>query len=72
MLNIQGDAVVSTFEEPDLGDIDALNYIGFSAGLQYPFSAGPLTLIRPCTLRAEARSPPSRAPRLDPLMTNQG
>lgn len=37
VINAQGQAVLTTLEKPDLGDIDDLNYVGFSAGLQYRF-----------------------------------
>ncbi len=37
VLNGQGQVVLSTLKKPDLGDIDDLNYVGFSAGLQYRF-----------------------------------
>jgi opacity protein-like surface antigen len=37
VLNAQGQVVLTTLEKPDLGDIDDLNYVGFSAGLQYRF-----------------------------------
>ena len=37
VINAQGQAVLSTLKEPDLDDIDDLNYLGFSAGLQYRF-----------------------------------
>jgi hypothetical protein len=37
VLNAQGQVVVSTLKKPDLDDIDDLNYVGFSAGLQYRF-----------------------------------
>ncbi len=37
VLNAQGQVVLSTLKQPDLGDIDDLNYLGFSAGLQYRF-----------------------------------
>lgn len=37
VVNAQGQAVLSTLKKPDLGDIDDLNYVGFSAGLQYRF-----------------------------------
>ncbi len=37
VINAQGQAVLSTLKKPDLGDIDDLNYVGFSAGLQYRF-----------------------------------
>ncbi len=37
VLNAEAGAVVTTLSEPDLGDIDDLNYLSFSAGLQYRF-----------------------------------
>ena len=37
VINAQGQAVLTTIKKPDLGDIDDLNYVGFSAGLQYRF-----------------------------------
>ena len=37
VLNAQGQLVATTIETPDLGNIDDLNYTGFSAGLQYRF-----------------------------------
>ena len=37
VLNAQGQVVVTTLKSPNLGDIDDLNYLGFSAGLQYRF-----------------------------------
>lgn len=37
VVNAQGQIVVTTLSKPDLGDVDDLNYVGFSAGLQYRF-----------------------------------
>jgi len=37
VLNAQGQVVVTTLKEPNLNDIDDLNYLGFAAGLQYRF-----------------------------------
>jgi len=37
LLNAQGQVVLTTLEEPDLGEVDDFNYIGFTAGLQYRF-----------------------------------
>ena len=37
VLNAQASAVVTTLKEPDLGDVDDLNYMAFAAGLQYRF-----------------------------------
>jgi opacity protein-like surface antigen len=37
VLNAQASAVVTTLKEPDIGDVDDLNYMAFAAGLQYRF-----------------------------------
>ena len=37
VLNLQGSILVTTLKEPDIDDVDDLNYMGFSAGLQYRF-----------------------------------
>lgn len=37
LVNAEAAAVVTTFEDPGLNDIDDLNYLSFSAGLQYRF-----------------------------------
>lgn len=37
VLNGQGQVVLTTLKKPSLDDIDSLNYVGFSAGLQYRF-----------------------------------
>ncbi len=37
VVNVQGSAVVTTLKEPDIGDVDDLNYMSFAAGLQYRF-----------------------------------
>lgn len=37
VLNAQGQIVLTTLEEPELGDIAAFNYVGFAAGLTYRF-----------------------------------
>ena len=37
VINAQASAVLTTLKEPDIGDIDDLNYMTFAAGLQYRF-----------------------------------
>jgi hypothetical protein len=37
LINTQGSVVVTTLRDPKLSDIDDLNYMAFSAGLQYRF-----------------------------------
>ena len=37
VVNVQASAVLTTLKEPDLGDVDDLNYMAFAAGLQYRF-----------------------------------
>jgi opacity protein-like surface antigen len=37
LINAQASAVLTTLREPDLDDIDDLNYMTFAAGLQYRF-----------------------------------
>jgi opacity protein-like surface antigen len=37
VVNAQASAVLTTLKNPDLGDIDDLNYMSFAAGLQYRF-----------------------------------
>jgi opacity protein-like surface antigen len=37
VVNAEAGAVVTTLDVPDLGDIDDLNYLSFTAGLQYRF-----------------------------------
>lgn len=37
VMNAQASAVLTTLKEPDLGDVDDLNYMAFAAGLQYRF-----------------------------------
>lgn len=37
VINAQASAVVTTLKEPDIGDIDDLNYMSIAAGLQYRF-----------------------------------
>ena len=37
VVNAQGSVVVTTLKEPDIGDVDDLNYMAFTAGLQYRF-----------------------------------
>jgi opacity protein-like surface antigen len=37
VVNAEAGAVVTTLEMPDLGDIDDLNYLSFTGGLQYRF-----------------------------------
>ena len=37
LINAEASAVLTTLKEPDVGDIDDLNYMSFAAGLQYRF-----------------------------------
>jgi opacity protein-like surface antigen len=37
VINAQASAVLTTLKNPDIGDIDDLNYMSFAAGLQYRF-----------------------------------
>jgi opacity protein-like surface antigen len=37
VVNAQASAVLTTLKNPDIGDIDDLNYMSFAAGLQYRF-----------------------------------
>jgi len=37
LVNAQASVVVTTLKNPDIGDIDDLNYMSFAAGLQYRF-----------------------------------
>lgn len=37
LLNAQASGVLTTLKEPDIGDVDDLNYMSFAAGLQYRF-----------------------------------
>ncbi|MAG32002.1 MAG: hypothetical protein CL908_14055 [Deltaproteobacteria bacterium] len=37
VINAQTSAVLTTLKEPDIGDVDDLNYMTFAAGLQYRF-----------------------------------
>lgn len=37
LLNTEASVVVTTLKEPDVGDVDDLNYMSFAAGLQYRF-----------------------------------
>jgi opacity protein-like surface antigen len=37
VINAQGQVVLTTIEKPELDNIDDLNYVGFSLGLQYRF-----------------------------------
>jgi hypothetical protein len=37
LLNVQGSAVLTTLKNPDIDDVDDLNYMSFIAGLQYRF-----------------------------------
>jgi opacity protein-like surface antigen len=37
VVNAQASAVLTTLQNPDIGDVDDLNYMSFAAGLQYRF-----------------------------------
>ena len=37
LVNAQASVVVTTLQNPDIGDVDDLNYMSFAAGLQYRF-----------------------------------
>ena len=37
VINAQASALLTTFESPDIGDVDDLNYMSVAAGLQYRF-----------------------------------
>ncbi len=37
VLNAEASTVLTTLKEPDVGDVDDLNYMSFAAGLQYRF-----------------------------------
>ena len=37
LINAQASAVLTTLGNPDIGDVDDLNYMSFAAGLQYRF-----------------------------------